>query len=48
MWKAFGESLTRFAEGNDVDDEIVASAKATFASITKWVGKKTTAATVNS
>lgn len=48
MWKAFGECLTRFAEGKDVDDEVVASAKATFASITKWVGKKTTAAAINS
>jgi len=48
MWKAFGECLTQFAEGKDVDDEIVAAAKATFASITKWVGKNRTSAAVNS
>lgn len=48
MWKAFGESLTRFAEEKDVDDEIIEAAKATFASITKWVGRKTNAAPRNS
>jgi len=48
MWKAFGESLTRFAEGKDVDNEIVESAKATFASITKWVGRKSNASAINS
>ncbi|MBV6495917.1 MAG: heme oxygenase [Acidobacteria bacterium ACB1] len=48
MWKAFGECLTQFAEGKDVDDEIVESAKATFASITNWVGRKANSAAVNS
>ncbi|KXK03409.1 MAG: heme oxygenase [Acidobacteria bacterium OLB17] len=44
MWKAFGESITAFADGKSLDDEIVDSAKATFAVITEWVGRKTSAA----
>lgn len=46
MWRAFGESLTRFAEVADADDEIVEAAKATFSSITNWVGRKANAAAV--
>jgi len=44
MWRAFGESITQFADGKELDDEIIGSAKATFASITKWVGREETAA----
>lgn len=44
MWKAFGASLTRFSETNDADDEIVEAARATFACITSWVGRRSSTA----
>ncbi|MBX3283505.1 MAG: biliverdin-producing heme oxygenase [Acidobacteria bacterium] len=48
MWKAFGESLTKFAGAGNADDEIVDAAKETFACITKWVGRKTNTAAISS
>lgn len=44
MWKAFGESLTRFSLTASADDEIVEAARAAFACITSWVGRKSSAA----